>query len=286
MSSWLWASALLMGLAGGPHCVAMCGGACSAVAMRCGPAWPARALAAWQLGRLLAYSVAGAVVASSVSVLGQWGRELAWLRPWWVMLHLAAFALGLWMLWQGRAPRWMAGALRLPVWTTSPAAPAARRAAPTLAFAGPGAGSAGLPAVVSAATPEGSTAPTPGPRAAHSTASPVAQPVRWAHAGAAGLVWVAMPCGLLQSALVVAALGSHAAEGAWVMASFAIGSGLSLWLGPRLWTALAGAARVGGWAGRLGPVQAVRLAGALLAVASGWAIVHQMLMPVVDAFCA
>lgn len=262
MTGWLWASALLMGLAGGPHCLAMCGGACSALAMRCGGERPQRALAAWQLGRLIGYSAAGAVVASSVTVLGEWGRELAWLRPWWVMLHLAAFALGLWMLWQGRAPLWMSGAVRLPAWTTGGStAGAGSPGGEQLAFAG-------------------STQPTA------STGATALRPVVWMKAGAAGAVWVALPCGLLQSALVVAALGNHAAEGAFVMACFALGSGLSLWIGPRMWSWLAATGRGGAFAGRLGPVQAVRLAGALLALASGWAIAHQMLVPWISDLCA
>jgi hypothetical protein len=44
--------------------------------------------------------------------------------------------------------------------------------------------------------------------------------------------------------------------------------------------------RGGAFAGRLGPVQAVRLAGALLALGSGWAIAHQMLVPWISALCA
>lgn len=239
MSGWLWTSALLMGLAGGPHCLAMCGAACSAVAMRCGGSRPRPALAAWQLGRLVSYAAAGALVASSVALLGDWGRELAWLRPWWVMLHLAALALGLWMLRQGRAPSWMAAPF-LPA--TSPTAPAA----------------GGLRSI------------------------PIVK------AGAAGAGWVVMPCGLLQSALVVAALGNSALEGAGVMAAFAVGSGLSLWFGPGLWTWLASADPRGAVtpAGRwLGPVPAVRLAGAMLAVGSAWAVGHDLLAPWVLAFC-
>lgn len=267
MSAWLWASGLMMGLAGGPHCLAMCGAACSAVSMRCGGARAQQALAAWQAGRFLSYAVAGALVASSVSLLGEWGRELAWLRPWWVMLHLAALALGLWMLWQGRAPQWMSASVRLPAWASGEAAAAAP---------GPGGGlllaSAGAGPLHGGAS--GDAVPSAGPR-----------PVLWLRAGGAGAAWVALPCGLLQSALVVAALGSSAAEGALVMAAFAVGSGISLWFGPRLWTwlARAGRGRADGW---LGPVQAVRLAGALLAIGSGWAVAHHVLMPWWTAFCA
>lgn len=268
MSGWLWASGLMMGLAGGPHCLAMCGAACSALSMRCGGARPQQALAVWQVGRLVSYALAGAVVASSVTLLGEWGRELAWLRPWWVMLHLAALALGLWMLWQGRAPQWMATAVRLPAWAAAESAAVAPAAGGRLllATAAPGPASAAV-----ARHPGGA------PAAAH-------RPVLWLRAGGAGVAWVALPCGLLQSALVVAALGNNAWEGALVMAAFALGSGLSLWLGPRLWTWLARAGGNGA-AGWLGPVQAVRLAGALLAVGSGWAVAHHVLMPWWTAFC-
>ena len=50
-------SALLMGLAGGPHCAAMCGAACATIARNArGP----RGMASFQMGRLLGYSAAGA----------------------------------------------------------------------------------------------------------------------------------------------------------------------------------------------------------------------------------
>ena len=59
MSTALPLAALVMGLAGGPHCAAMCGPACAGVVRMSG-----RPLAAglwrFQLGRLLGYSLAGA----------------------------------------------------------------------------------------------------------------------------------------------------------------------------------------------------------------------------------
>ncbi len=284
MSTSLWFSGLLMGLLGGPHCLAMCGGACTALTSRCGERRPRKALLAWQLGRLVAYAGAGAVVASSVAVLGDWGRELAWLRPWWVMLHLAALALGLQMAWRGRVPTWLGGAAPSDRFTreAEPAPPTR----PTLAWAlvdGPGrmaaghvgGGRGGLPMAPSVATM---------PRPAVD---------RWWQAGAAGLAWIALPCGLLHAALLTAALGSTALDGAAVMAFFAIGSGISLWLGPSLWLRLtrrvpAAVSPQRGWR-RLytfGPVQATRLAGLLLAAGSAWAVWHGVLGPAFDAFCA
>lgn len=86
-----------------------------------------------------------------------------------------------------------------------------------------------------------------------------------ARAGAAGLAWVAWPCGLLHSALLLAALANGPSGGAAVMAAFALGSAPALWLGPRLLQRLAGtSARA--WS--------VRAAGAVLAASSAWALGH------------
>jgi hypothetical protein len=99
-------------------------------------------------------------------------------------------------------------------------------------------------------------------------------------ASAAGLLWVAWPCGLLQSALVVAALANSAWGGAAAMAGFAAVSaaGLSLapWAFARLVGSGAGALQVTVWA--------VRLAGAALAGASAWALGHDLFRRVI-AYC-
>jgi cytochrome c biogenesis protein CcdA len=62
-----------------------------------------------------------------------------------------------------------------------------------------------------------------------------------------GLVWTFLPCGLLYSALSVAALSSNAWDGGLVMLAFALGSTLVLASGPWAWrrlTASRGAAGV------------------------------------------
>ncbi len=74
-----------------------------------------------------------------------------------------------------------------------------------------------------------------------------------------GALWSLLPCGLLYSALLVAALGSSMQEGAAVMALFALGSGVSLMAGPWLWLRLRGQGS-GQWA--------IRLAGLALFVTS------------------
>ncbi|HWP17699.1 MAG TPA: sulfite exporter TauE/SafE family protein [Burkholderiaceae bacterium] len=82
----------------------------------------------------------------------------------------------------------------------------------------------------------------------------------------AGLLWGLLPCGLLYSALMVAALAPGPADGAAVMATFAGGSALGLHAGPMWWRRFGPPG--GGGAG------AVRLAGAVLAASSLWALGH------------
>jgi len=214
-------SAVLMGLAGTPHCLAMCGAACTAAA---GGGRP-RDLLPFHLGRLVAYSAAGAVAAASVGSLAALGQAVAALRPLWTLVHVAALALGLFLLWQGRQPAWMERLGRV----RGPATVEHRPGERWQRLAGP-ARSAGL-----------------------------------------GLAWVAWPCGLLQSALLVAALANSAVGGALVMAGFAGASAAGLVLGPTLWWRLSGG-RSGGAA--VSPAGAVRFAGAALAATSAWALGH------------
>ena len=212
----LFIGALMLGLAGAPHCALMCGAACTAIVQRGGGGTQA----AFQLARLAGYALAGAAVASSVGLLSSLGQWSPALRPLWTGAHAAALGLGLWLLWQGRQPAWLErrGAQR---------AGAAPDASGWQRMQGP------------------------------------------ARAAAAGSLWLAWPCGLLQSALVVAALANTPAGGAAVMAGFALTSGLGLVAGPALWRHFGGAA-LGAGAARW----ATRGAGALLAAASGWALAH------------
>jgi hypothetical protein len=80
---------------------------------------------------------------------------------------------------------------------------------------------------------------------------------------AMGVLWAFMPCGLLYSALMVAALSGHVLEGATTMALFALGSSLSLWAGPWLLLQLKNLGD-GRWS--------IRIAGVALAVISAWAL--------------
>lgn len=218
MNAALATTALLMGLAGAPHCAAMCGPACAGVLGACGSQGARGSMLSFHLARLAGYAAGGALAAGSVSWLATQGPQVALLRPLWTLIQVAAVALGLWLLWQGRQPGWVEDIGRRLV-----------------------------------------RSPAPG-RVIWLNA-----PLR---AAAAGSLWVAWPCGLLQSALVVSALAGDAWGGAATMAVFAATSSLGLWVGPALWLKLAG--RHGGAA----QVAAVRLAGAMLAAASAWALWH------------
>lgn len=226
--------ALLLGAAGAPHCAAMCGPASTALLRGCRSHAPRASPLSFHAARVAGYAAAGAVAASSVGLLAQLGQLSPVLRPLWTLLHCAALALGLWLLWQGRQPAWLEQLGR-----------GSRQLAPQQ-----GAG--------------GGWQRMRGP----------------ARASAAGLLWVAWPCGLLQSALMMAALANTAWGGALAMGGFASASAAGLgvvpWLFARLGGNGAGALQASAWA--------VRLAGAMLAGASAWALGHDLLRRVV-AYC-
>jgi sulfite exporter TauE/SafE len=210
MQSSLALTALLMGLAGGPHCVAMCGAACAGIAQASG-ARRQTALWSFQLGRLLGYALLGALAAASVQALGWLTVQSAALRPLWSLLHVAAMALGVWLIVYAQQPVWLdQGARHL--WTR-----------------------------------------VRGWNARWGRAAPVA----------VGALWALMPCGLLYSAVMVAALTSQPVDGALTMALFAAGSSVSLWAGPWLLLRLQSVGD-GAWG--------IRLAGMALMATSAWAL--------------
>ena len=210
MQTALAATALLMGLAGGPHCVAMCGAACAGIG-RSGTGTNTRSMWIFQAGRVLGYSALGGVAAASMQGLGWLSVHSAALRPVWTLFHVAAALLGLMLLWHARQPVWLEDGARK-VWSRVRSATK---------------GSAG--------------------------AAPLLL----------GVLWSLLPCGLLYSALLVAALTSSALEGAAVMALFALGSSVSLMAGPWLWLRLRKPGS-GQWA--------IRLAGLALLATSLWAL--------------
>lgn len=206
----LGATALLMGLAGGPHCVAMCGAACAGIG-RSSTGTNTRSMWIFQAGRVLGYSALGGVAAASMQGLGWLSVQSAALRPVWTLFHVAAALLGLMLLWRARQPVWLEDGARK-VWSrVRSLTKGSEGAAPLLL----------------------------------------------------GVLWALLPCGLLYSALLVAALSSSALEGAGVMALFALGSSVSMMAGPWLWLRLRKPGS-GQWA--------IRLAGLALLTTSLWAL--------------
>ena len=210
MQTSLAVTALFMGLAGGPHCIAMCGAACAGLGQAAGERRN-EALWTFQLGRVIGYAVLGGLAAASLQGLGWLTIQSAALRPVWTMFHVAALLLGLLLFIRARQPVWLESAARR-LWQGARALAAGR--------------GRGAPLVV-------------------------------------GVLWALLPCGLLYSALLVAAMTGHALEGAAVMALFALGTAVSMMAGPWLWLRLRGTGS-GDWG--------VRLAGLALAASSAWAL--------------
>ena len=143
---------LFMGLAGGPHCIAMCGAACVGIGQAAGPRKNS-ALLTFQLGRVLGYAALGALAAASIQGLGWLTVRSAALRPVWSFFHVALVVFGLVLLWQARQPIWLEQVGRK-VWARARALGVSTGGAPLLL----------------------------------------------------GALWALLPCGLLYSALMVAAM--------------------------------------------------------------------------------
>jgi sulfite exporter TauE/SafE len=112
MNTTLALTALLMGLAGGPHCLAMCGAACAGIgraAQKQTGGQGTSAMLLFQLGRLIGYSALGALAATTMQGVGWLSTQSAVFRPLWTLLHIVAFMVGLLLLWRGEQPIWLDG---------------------------------------------------------------------------------------------------------------------------------------------------------------------------------
>ncbi len=217
MQSSLALTALLMGLVGGPHCVAMCGAACAGIARGAGPR-SGVALVMFQLGRIVGYSALGGLAAASMQGLGWLTVQSAALRPVWTLFHVAAAVLGLVLLWRAQQPIWLEAAGRR-IWARARSW---------------GSAAHGAPAIL-------------------------------------GVLWALLPCGLLYSALLVAAMAGGVAQGAGVMALFALGTSVTMTVAPWLWLKLSGPA-VATMPGPNAGAWGVRIAGLALTASSVWAL--------------
>jgi len=219
----LVSTAAAIGLAGGVHCVAMCGSP-SVVAV------PAKAIMPFQVGRITGYSVLGAIAALGAAGFAEVATNAAWLRPFWIMMHAAMLLLGGWMLVTGKHPAWLqqflldaarnvAGRVSNPALAVATPVPAGAMAGATSTGRGSGsverAGQAmevRLPARIGYKQPAWKTA---------------------LRGFLTGMAWALLPCGLLYSAVMLAWMSGSVATGALAMAAFAAVSGVQLWLGQR-----------------------------------------------------
>jgi uncharacterized protein len=209
MYSPLVLTTFFMGLAGGPHCIAMCGAACAGLQRD-----KAGTFDLWKFhaGRLIGYTSLGALAAGSVKGLAWFTDQTHALHPLWTFFHVLVLGWGLVLLTYARQPTW-ADDFGRQVWMY------VRKLSDL---------SGGVIVM--------------------------------------GVLWALMPCGLLYSALLVASLNADALNGALSMATFAIGTSVSLMAGPWLWLRLKNGSN---W---LNETSSMRLAGLLLSAASGWAI--------------
>jgi sulfite exporter TauE/SafE len=110
-------AAFVMGLAGGPHCAAMCGPACAGVVrvVRRGDSPKPSASLPFHAGRIAGYALAGAAAAQAVQSVGWLSEQTGALRPLWTLLHVAVLAWGLTLLVLGRQPAY-AGVAGRRIW--------------------------------------------------------------------------------------------------------------------------------------------------------------------------
>lgn len=218
----LAATALVMGLVGGPHCLAMCAAPCNVISTAGARAQPVlmpgdARRAAWRmawfhLGRLAGYASLGAVAALAMGSLAWLTDQTTALHPLWTLMHVAMMAWGLALMLQARQPAWLEAAGRS-AW---------RRVQPWVS------------------APGGSLF--------------------------AGYCWALMPCGLLYSAVLVAALSGGVWQGALSMAAFGVGTGLWLVGAAVLWRW--SSQRMNALRGQWG----TRVAGLMLAGVAAWAL--------------
>lgn len=104
-------TAFVMGLAGGPHCVAMCGAACGGMQRPSNARLiPVRVIQttpwSFYIGRMLGYSLLGGLAASSLRGLAWLSEQSGFFQPLWTFSHTLIFAWGMLLLLTGQQPGW------------------------------------------------------------------------------------------------------------------------------------------------------------------------------------
>ncbi|KQT43472.1 MULTISPECIES: sulfite exporter TauE/SafE family protein [unclassified Methylophilus] len=115
-------TAFVMGLAGGPHCIAMCGAACGAMQTPSHvKSIPIRLVKtvpwSFYLGRMLGYGMLGALAAQSLRGLAWLSNQSQVFQPLWTFSHTLIFAWGFLLLVTGQQPQWaVQGAQKVWAW--------------------------------------------------------------------------------------------------------------------------------------------------------------------------
>ena len=109
MQTTLIYSALLMGVAGGPHCVAMCGAACASLNQSTTQPY---AIQLYHIGRLCGYATMGAIATFAIKSIAWLSSYSAVLHPLWTFFHVLIFFWGIMMLIYARQPIWVDSAGR------------------------------------------------------------------------------------------------------------------------------------------------------------------------------
>lgn len=104
MNLTLIGSLLVTGLLGSAHCVAMCGGAATAMGASSGGS---HRLLWVHAGRVLGYATLGAIAAASGSALFESMKLSQMVRPLWFLANMTAIGTGLSLLFLARQPRWL-----------------------------------------------------------------------------------------------------------------------------------------------------------------------------------
>jgi uncharacterized protein len=182
MLSALVLSGFLLGLAGSPHCVAMCGGGAALCLSHGGNAASPRTWLWFNAARIMSYGFLGVVVGALFAGAAQLALALRAAQPLWVLLHTAIAAWGFWLMLTARQPVFLAR-------VTS--------------------GTEGFVALAQGGI--------------------TAKPLVFARRAAArpwriGLLWGALPCGLLYSACLSAALAANPWQAGLVMLAFGVGT--------------------------------------------------------------
>jgi sulfite exporter TauE/SafE len=181
MLSALMLSGFLLGLAGSPHCVAMCGGLASMCLGRGAAPGSPYAWLWFNAARVLSYGMLGVTAGLLFQGLAQTTQVLRAAQPLWVLLHAGIAAWGAWLVITARQP-----ALSALVQDKQGVLEAAGSAQPV-----------------------------------KFVRSKTKQP--WQR----GLLWGAMPCGLLYSALLSAALAATPLYAGAVMVAFGLGTSIA-----------------------------------------------------------